>query len=96
MLNDDDVVGMTPPDMEAVSWFDAAVAAAEGSSELESAKVLFSGIALGKCVGELFLGVELKSFFEKVRVKLVFSGNVWVMVGEATSCWCRSGLVVEA
>jgi hypothetical protein len=82
--------------MEAVSWFDAAVAAAEGSSEPGSAKDLFSGIVLGKCVGELVLGVELKSFFEKDRVKLVFSGNVWVMVGEATSCWYRSGLVVEA
>ena len=96
MLNDDEVMGMIPPDMEAVRWFDAAVAAAEASIEPVSMKFLFSGIILGKCVGELVLGVELKSFLEKVRVKLVFSGNVWVMVGEATSCWCRSGLVVEA
>jgi hypothetical protein len=78
---------MIPPDIEAVRWFDAAVAAAEGSSELVSVRVLPSCMVVGRCVGELFLGVELKSFFEKVRVKLVFSGNVWVMVGEATSCW---------
>ena len=78
---------MLPPDIEAVRWFDAAVAAAEGSSELVSVRVLPSCMVVGRCVGELFLGVELKSFFENVRVRLLFSGNVWIMVGEATSCW---------
>jgi hypothetical protein len=78
---------MIPPDIEAVRWFDAAVAAAEGSSELPSVRGLPSCMVVGRWVGELFLGVELKSFFEKVRVKLLFSGNVCVMVGEATSCW---------
>ena len=44
-------------------------------------------MVLGRWVGELFLGVELKSFFEKLRVKLVFSGSVWLVFGEAISCW---------
>lgn len=83
---DDEGRGMIPPDIEAVRWFDAAVAAAEGSSELESVRVLPSCMVVGRYVGELFLGVELNSFLEKVLPKLLFSGNVWVMVGEATSC----------
>jgi hypothetical protein len=85
-LFDDEAMGMIPPDIEAVRWFDAAVAAAEGSSELASVRDLPSCMVVGRCVGELFLGVELKSFFEKVLVKLLFSVNVWVMVGEVTSC----------
>ena len=84
---EDEIIGMIPPDMEAVRWFDAAVAAAEGSSELVSVRVLPSCMVVGRCVGELFLGVELKSFFEKVLVRLLFSGNVCIMVGEAISCW---------
>lgn len=40
LVVDDELRGMIPPDMEAVRWFDAAVAAAEGSSELLSVRVL--------------------------------------------------------
>jgi hypothetical protein len=82
----DEFIGMIPPDIEAVRWFDAAVAAAEGSSELVSVSVLPSCIVVGRWVGELFLGVELKIFLESDRVMLLFSGNAWVVVGEATSC----------
>ena len=41
---------MLPPDIEAVSWFDAAVAAAEGSRDPEFS--LPSCIVFGTCVGE--------------------------------------------
>jgi len=78
-----------PPDMDAVSVFDARLAAADGSRAEFSVRVLPSCIVLGIYVGELFLGVELRpSFLEKVRVKLVFSGTGWVIItGELTSCW---------
>jgi hypothetical protein len=47
------------------------------------------------CVGELFLGVELRpSFLENVRVRLVFSGTGWVVMGGDTmSGWYISGLM---
>ena len=62
--------------MDAVREFEAAVAAADGSSDPGSTSVRPSGIVLGICVGELFLGVELRpNFLENVLVKLVFSGG---------------------
>lgn len=77
-----------PPDMEAVNEFEARLAAADGS-KAELSVVRPSCIVLGKYVGELFFGVELNpSFFENVRVKLVFSSiGCVVMIGELTSCW---------
>lgn len=78
-----------PPDIDAVSVFDARLAAADGSRAEFSVRVLPSCIVLGIYVGELFLGVELNpSFFENVRVKLVFSGTGCVVItGELRSCW---------
>ena len=79
--------GNDPPCIDDARVFDAAVAAAEGSSELVSARVLPSCIVFGRCVGELFLGVEpRKSFLENVRERLDFSGPVWVILGDARSC----------
>ena len=37
-----------PPDIEAVNWFEADVAAAEGSKDVPSAKARPSGMAVGK------------------------------------------------
>ena len=67
-----DALGNEPPDIDAVSWFEADVAAAEGSNDPPSRP---SWMVLGRCVGELFFGVEPRNnFLEKVRVRLVFSG----------------------
>ena len=65
-----DDAGSWPPDICAVRELEAAVAAAEGSREPGSVSVRPSCIVLGMCVGELFLGVELKpSFFENERTR---------------------------
>lgn len=80
-----EVLGWEPPDMEAVRWEEAAMAAAEGSRFALSFSVLPSGIDCGMWVGELFLGVEpRKSFLENVRERLlpVFSGCGCVTGGE--------------
>ena len=95
-----EVLGCDPPDIDAVRWEEAAIAAAEGSRELGSLRDFPSWIVLGTCVGELFLGVEpRKSFLENVRVRLlpVFSGAACVIGGEAMDAsWLySSGLVVE-
>jgi hypothetical protein len=67
---DGELPGNEPPDIDAVREFDATVAAADGSREDESVNAFPSGMELGICVGELFLGFEFeprKSFFENVR-----------------------------
>ena len=75
------------------------MSAADGSSEVVSERVLPSWMMLGRCVGEWFLGVEPGNiFFERLRVRLVFSGIVctfWELV-LVISWLCSSGLVVVA
>ena len=75
-----DEAGYAPPDMLAVSEFEAAVAAAEGLRLPFSC--LSSCMVLGTCVGEWPLGVEPRpSFFENDRVRLVFSGCEELVTG---------------
>lgn len=79
--------------MPAVSWLDAAVAAADGLRPLD----LWSGsscMVLGRWVGEWPLGVDPRpSFLENVRDRLDFSGCEDVVVGGESSGGCISGVV---
>ena len=52
-----------PPLIEAVRWFEAARAAAEGSKFELSDMDLPSGMECGRCVGELLFGVKPKVNF---------------------------------